>query len=130
MSQQTQWPVVFLGNAAHTLHPVAGQGFNLGLRDAATLAQCISKQGLNEEMLKYYLQLRRHDQQAITYLTDGLIQVFTSPLPGMGLVRNIGLIALDNIPALKSLLARYARGFGGFIPDLVCEIALSKPEIK
>lgn len=130
MSQQTKWPVVFVGNAAHTLHPVAGQGFNLGLRDAATLAQCISKQGLNEGMLEKYLQLRRHDQQVITRFTDGLIQVFTSSLPGMGLVRNAGLIAFDNIPALKNILARYARGFGGFIPDLVCDIALSKPELK
>lgn len=130
MPQQTKWPVVFVGNAAHTLHPVAGQGFNLGLRDAATLAQCISKLGLSEEMLNQYLQLRRHDQQVITRLTDGLIQVFTSRLPGMSLVRNMGLIALDNIPALKNILARYARGFGGFIPDLVCEIALRiDPEI-
>lgn len=130
MPQQTCWPVVFVGNAAHTLHPVAGQGFNLGLRDAATLAQCISKQGLTEAMLQEYLQLRRHDQQVITRFTDGLIQVFTSRLPGMGLVRNIGLVAIDNIPALKNILARYARGFGGFTPDLVCEIALSMQEIK
>lgn len=124
MPQQIKWPVVFVGNAAHTLHPVAGQGFNLGLRDVATLAQCIAKQGLNVEMLTHYLHLRHHDQQVITRFTDGLIQLFTSKLPGVGLARNIGLIALDNIPALKSLLARYARGFGGFIPDLVCEIAL------
>ena len=130
MPQQTRWPVVFVGNAAHTLHPVAGQGFNLGLRDAATLAQCISKQGLTAEMLEQYVQLRRHDQQMITHFTDGLIQVFTSRLPGMGLVRNVGMIAIDNIPVLKSILARYARGFGGFTPDLVCDIALSLPETK
>ena len=130
MPQQMKWPVVFVGNAAHTLHPVAGQGFNLGLRDVATLAQCISKQGLNEKMLQQYLQLRRHDQQVITRLTDGLIQIFTSRLPGMGLVRNMGLIAIDNIPALKNCLTRYARGFGGFTPDLVCEIALETVEVK
>lgn len=126
MPQQAQWPVVFVGNAAHTLHPVAGQGFNLGLRDAAMLAQCIGERGLNKEMVQHYLQLRRHDQRMITRLTDGLIQVFTSRFPGMGLVRNMGLIALDNIPALKNILARYARGFGGFTPDLVCEIALTE----
>lgn len=130
MPQQASWPVVFVGNAAHTLHPVAGQGFNLGLRDVATLAQCIAKRGLTAEMLKEYLELRRHDQQVITRLTDGLIHVFTSRLPGVGLVRNLGLIAFDNIPALKNLLARYARGFGGVTPDLVCEIALSVREIK
>ncbi len=125
MPQQTKWPVVFLGNAAHTLHPVAGQGFNLGLRDAATLAQCINEYGLNEEMLRHYSQLRRHDQHVITHLTDGLIEIFTSHLPGMGLVRNIGLVAFDNIPMLKNCLARYTQGFGGFIPDLVCDIALT-----
>lgn len=125
MSQQIKWPVVFLGNAAHTLHPVAGQGFNLGLRDAATLAQCINEYGLTEEMLRHYSKLRRHDQQVITHLTDGLIEIFTSHLPGMGLARNLGLVAFDNIPMLKNCLTRYTQGFGGFIPDLVCDIALT-----
>ncbi|KTC91410.1 2-octaprenyl-6-methoxyphenyl hydroxylase [Fluoribacter dumoffii] len=128
MPTQTRWPVVFVGNAAHTLHPVAGQGFNLGLRDVATLAQCIAEQGLNEAMISHYMRLRSHDQKAITRFTDGLIQVFTSRLPGLGIARGLGLIAFDNIPALKNLLARYARGFGGVIPDLVCEIALPKPQ--
>lgn len=130
MPQQTKWPVVFVGNAAHTLHPVAGQGFNLGLRDVATLAQCIAKDGLNSQMLEHYLKLRTHDQQMITWLTDGLIHLFTSRLPGVGVARNLGLLALDNIPALKNILARYARGFGGITPDLVCEIALSTGEIQ
>lgn len=126
MPQQVKESVVFVGNAAHTLHPVAGQGFNLGLRDVATLAQCIAKQGLGADMLQQYVQLRAHDQKAITQLTDGLIRVFTSRMPGLGVARSLGLIALDNIPALKNLLARYARGFGGVIPDLVCEIALTE----
>ncbi|MGC1182547.1 2-octaprenyl-6-methoxyphenyl hydroxylase [Legionella sp.] len=126
MSQQVKGPVVFVGNAAHTLHPVAGQGFNLGLRDVATLAQCIARQGLNAEMLRQYVQLRAHDQKIITSLTDNLISVFTSRLPGLGLIRGLGLVALDNIPTLKNLLARYTRGFGGAIPDLVCGIALTE----
>ncbi|KTD69382.1 MULTISPECIES: 2-octaprenyl-6-methoxyphenyl hydroxylase [Legionella] len=130
MPTQVKWPVVFVGNAAHTLHPVAGQGFNLGLRDVATLAQCIAERGLNAEMLQHYVQLRSHDQKAITRLTDGLIQVFTSRLPGLGVARGLGLVVLDNIPALKNLLARYARGFGGVVPDLVCEIALPKLQKK
>ncbi len=128
MPQQVNWPVVFVGNAAHTLHPVAGQGFNLGLRDVATLAQCIAKLGLTSDMLDDYVKLRRHDQQVITRMTDGLIHLFTSRLPGVALVRNMGLIAFDNSPALKNLLARYARGFGGVTPDLVCDIALSTRE--
>ncbi|MBI2785558.1 MAG: 2-octaprenyl-6-methoxyphenyl hydroxylase [Legionella longbeachae] len=133
MPVQTKDLIVFVGNAAHTLHPVAGQGFNLGLRDVATLAQCIAEQGLNTEMLQQYVKLRSHDQKAITCFTESLIQVFTSRLPGLGFARSLGLIALDNIPALKKLLARYAGGFGGIVPDLVCEIALrqlSSQEIK
>ncbi|MFT4060036.1 MAG: 2-octaprenyl-6-methoxyphenyl hydroxylase [Legionella sp.] len=126
MPQQVKGAMVFIGNAAHTLHPVAGQGFNLGLRDVATLAQCIAKQGLNREMLRHYIQLRADDQKIITYFTDGLIQLFTSRLPGLGHVRGLGLMALDNIPVLKKLLTRYARGFGGVVPDLVCEIALQE----
>lgn len=126
MPQLAQWPLVFIGNAAQTLHPVAGQGFNLGLRDVATLAQCIAKHGLSNQMLTQYLQLRRHDQQIITQFTDGLVRLFTSQIPGLGVVRNLGLVAFDNSPALKNLLARYARGFGGAIPDLVCELALRR----
>lgn len=126
MPQQVKEQVVFVGNAAHTLHPVAGQGFNLGLRDVATLAQCIAKEGLGADMLQHYLQLRAHDQKIITRFTDSLINVFTSRLPGLGMARGLGLIALDNIPALKKLLARYAQGFGGITPDLVCDIALQE----
>ncbi|CAM2846699.1 2-octaprenyl-6-methoxyphenyl hydroxylase [Legionella worsleiensis] len=128
MPQQTQWPVVFVGNAAHTLHPVAGQGFNLGIRDVAVLAQCIAHHGLNASMLERYMQLRQHDQKMIARFTDGLIQLFTTRLPGVSLLRNIGLIALDNSTVLKNILAHYARGYGGVIPDLVCEIPLSKQE--
>ncbi len=129
MPKQAQWPVVFVGNAAHTLHPVAGQGFNLGVRDVAALAQSIKIWGLNPEMLNHYIQSRTHDQKVITRFTDGLIHLFNSRVPGIGIARNMGLIALDTIPALKNLLARYAQGYGGVIPDLVCEIALDTQEV-
>lgn len=124
MSKQVVGKVVFVGNAAHTLHPVAGQGFNLGLRDVAMLAQCIVHEGLTPEMLNHYQQSRRHDQAAITDFTNGLVELFTSHIPGVGLARTLGLMAVDNIPFLKNLLARYARGYAGVIPDLVCGIAL------
>ena len=124
MPQQVIANVVFVGNAAHTLHPVAGQGFNLGLRDVATLAQCIAHEGLNPQMLATYQQARHHDQTAISRFTDGLINLYTSQIPGLAVMRGAGLIALDNLPVLKNLLARYARGFAGITPDLVCGISL------
>jgi len=126
--EQVVGPVVFIGNAAHTLHPVAGQGFNLGLRDVAMLAQCISHQGLSPAMLAHYQQQRDRDQHSMIRLTDGLIQLFTSNIPGMAIARRAGLLALDQIPALKAILARYARGFAGIAPDLVCGIPLTENE--
>jgi len=128
MSEPISEKVVFVGNAAHTLHPVAGQGFNLGLRDVATLAQCIAQQGLDNNMLQIYQQTRRYDQAAITRFTDGLIELFTSRVPGLRLMRGAGLITLDNVTPLKNLLARHARGFAGVTPDLVCGIPLHAGE--
>jgi 2-octaprenyl-6-methoxyphenol hydroxylase len=124
MQEVDHWPVIFVGNAAQTLHPIAGQGFNLGLRDVATLAQCILKYGLNASMLKTYRELRQHDQYHIIHWTDTLVNVFQSRLPGMGFARSLGLMALDNMPMFKKILAHYASGFAGFTPDLVCERTL------
>lgn len=129
MPDQVLGRVVFIGNAAHTLHPVAGQGFNLGLRDVAMLAQCIVHQGLGSDMLKRYQASRHHDQQSIAYFTDGLIELFTRKIPGLRLARLGGMLALDTIPALKSELTRYARGYAGTIPDLVCGISLNAKEL-
>ncbi|KTD18752.1 2-octaprenyl-6-methoxyphenol hydroxylase [Legionella lansingensis] len=130
MQQQTRWPFVFVGNAAHALHPVAGQGFNLGLRDVATLAQCIVHKGLDEGMLRQYEAMRQHDQRSIIALTDGLVKIFTSRLPGMAFARNLGLIAMDNFSVLKKGLSYYTRGFAGITPDLVCGIDLHVEEAK
>lgn len=129
MPAQINNQVVFVGNAAHTLHPIAGQGFNLGLRDVATLAQCIIKQGLNSSMLANYQQLRHFDQQAIIKFTHGLVKTFGNPLPGLGISRGLGLLAMDSLPSLQNLLKRYAGGYAGMIPDLVCGIALDEERI-
>lgn len=115
--------IVFIGNAAHTLHPVAGQGFNLGLRDVATLAECIFKYGLEADMLKIYHSMREHDQKYIKIFTENLINVFKFPY--ISHFRGVGLLALDNCNFGKNLLERYARGFAGTVPDLVCGIALN-----
>jgi len=120
----TAWPVVFVGNAAHTLHPVAGQGFNLGLRDVAMLAQCIVRHGLGPDMLTIYRDLRRHDERAITHLTNGLLSSFLHKSRALSLARSMGFVALDNVSILKNLLSRYASGFGGIAADLVCGIHL------
>lgn len=117
--------IVFIGNAAHTLHPAAGQGFNLGLRDVAMLAQCIHQRGLSPLMLNDYATARLGDQQNIAQLTDGLVRLFTCRLPFIGLVRQLGLVAMEHFSPFKSVLMRYAGGFGGVLPDLVCQIPLT-----
>ncbi|KTD21787.1 FAD-dependent monooxygenase [Legionella londiniensis] len=122
MPIQHAWPLVFIGNAAHTLHPVAGQGFNLGLRDVALLAQYILERGLNEAMLHSYQKARHFDQTAITHFTDGLVGLFSFNNPALGLIRGAGLLALDNFPAMQRLLRRLASGFTGVVPDLACKI--------
>lgn len=129
MPSKIAWPLVFVGNAAHTLHPVAGQGFNLGLRDVASLAQCIVREGLNDRMLSNYQQMRQHDEWAITQFTNGLINIFSSRLPGVALARNLGLLAVDNFAVLKRCLTHYTRGFAGVTPDLVCGISLDRKEL-
>ena len=88
--------LVFIGNAAHTLHPVAGQGFNLGLRDIAALSQCIIKYGISDKTLNEYQKLRKHDQFAIKQLTATFASIFTKKIPGLSFARGLGLIALDN----------------------------------
>lgn len=117
--------VVFIGNAAHTLHPVAGQGFNLGLRDVAMLAQMITQIGLADPtLLERYQAARQHDQKAIAHLTDGLIKLYSHSNIGVKMARQFGVLILDNNRLLKRVLARYASGLAGVVPDLVCGIPL------
>lgn len=125
MPQKILSSVIFMGNAAHTLHPIAGQGFNLGLRDVAMLAQCIVEHGLTSAALTQYQQLRRVDEQVVTTFTDRLIQLFGLKVPGFSFARGIGLATLDNSAFLKKMVARYAGGYGGIIPDLACGISLN-----
>ncbi|MCX7118967.1 MAG: FAD-dependent monooxygenase [Legionellales bacterium] len=125
MTESVQGPVVFIGNAAHTLHPVAGQGFNLGLRDVAMLAQMITQIGLDAPtLLTRYQEARQHDQTVIARFTDGLISMYGHPNLGVRMVRQFGLLVLDNNRLLKRVVARYATGLGGVVPDLVCGIPL------
>ena len=125
MTKSVHGSVVFIGNAAHTLHPVAGQGFNLGLRDVAMLAQTITQLGLDApNLLTTYQQARHHDQTVIAGFTDRLVSIYGQSHFGLRMVRQLGLLILDNNRLLKRLVARYASGLGGVVPDLVCGIPL------
>jgi 2-octaprenyl-6-methoxyphenol hydroxylase len=113
--------VVLIGNAAQALHPVAGQGFNLGLRDAATLAEMLAAAKGNPDydaLLAKFSAWRAEDRQGVTRFTDGLVKLFGSELPGLGLVRNFGLLLFDLSPAAKRALSRVSWGFAGRMPRL------------
>ncbi|MBI5429810.1 MAG: FAD-dependent oxidoreductase [Nitrosomonadales bacterium] len=101
---------VLLGNAAQTMHPVAGQGFNMGLRDAWELAQEIldaapEAPGI-EAMLADYRSRRRTDREAGIRFTDGLVRLFSNDLPGLSAGRAGALTALDCLPFAKKFVAK------------------------
>lgn len=102
--------VVLIGNAAQTLHPVAGQGFNLGLRDAWELARAIARQGNGDPgaraALKVYFSQRRFDRTATTLFTDTLIRLFSNDIPLLDWLRGGGLAVLGGIPPAKNFLVR------------------------
>ena len=113
--------VVLIGNAAQALHPVAGQGFNLGLRDAATLAEMLAGAAADPdftELLARFSAWRGEDRQGVTRFTDGLVKLFGSDLPGLGMVRNFGLLLFDLSPTAKRALSRVSWGFAGRMPRL------------
>jgi 2-octaprenyl-6-methoxyphenol hydroxylase len=96
--------VLLLGNAAQTLHPVAGQGLNLGLRDAYELARSLTADphALQEPAFaERFTRRRRVDRTGSILLTDALVRVFTSGVPGLDWLRGCGLTALDSLPPAK-----------------------------
>jgi 2-octaprenyl-6-methoxyphenol hydroxylase len=112
--------VALIGNAAQTLHPVAAQGYNLGLRDAAVLAQVIahaadpgSSQTLNE-----FAQQRGGDRDGMIRFTDQLVRLFGSREPAAVAARNLGLLLFDSMPLAKQALSRLSWGFGSSLPRL------------
>lgn len=115
---------VIIGNAVHQLHPVAGQGFNLGLRDVAALAEVLRKQhahGLDigdAGLLQAYADARRADHDRTIGFTDQLIRIFSNDWLPLAAARNAGLCLLDHIPVVKSLLTRQAMGLAGRLPRL------------
>jgi 2-octaprenyl-6-methoxyphenol hydroxylase len=107
-SQITGPRCVWLGNAAQTLHPVAGQGFNLALRDAWTLAETLTAADDPgaEALLRRYARARRLDRTSTARFTDLLAWGFASSLPGLTPLRDLGLLALETLPPLRQFLAR------------------------
>lgn len=116
--------LALIGNAAHTLHPVAGQGFNLGLRDVAVLAEVITDAaGAGEDVgsvpvLDRYAAWRRRDQQRALTFTDGLVRIFSNDFIPLVVARNAGMIALDLLPPLKRMMMRQTMGIAGRLPRL------------
>jgi len=123
---------VVLGNAAHTLHPVAGQGFNLAVRDVAVLAELIAEAAGNgadpgaEHRLARYERLRRRDYHRTLAFTDGLVRLFSNGLPGFSGLRNAGLVGLDLLPGARRALMRQAMGRAGWLPRLARGLPLAE----
>jgi 2-octaprenyl-6-methoxyphenol hydroxylase len=136
-AQKTSAPrCVIIGNAAQGLHPVAGMGFNLGLRDVASLAELIADSAArtaaggtadagDAKLLAEYDAWRSADRRGVIGFTDGLVRVFSNPLSAVRRLRNLGLLAFDLLPPAKSALSRLSTGGGGRIPKLARGVALT-----
>ncbi len=128
--EQVSSRVALIGNAAHAIHPVTGQGFNLGLRDVAVLADLVSdaaQRGQDPgdiELLKEYESWRKKDQNSVAMITDSLARFFANPFGPLRLVRNLGMVGLDVVPSMKHLVARQFMGLNGRLPRLARGISL------
>ncbi len=119
--------VVILGNAAQGLHPIAGQGFNLGLRDVASLAEVLADARTTSgasldvgaaEILERYRNWRHEDRQRIVAFTDGLVRIFRQPFAPVRLLRDVALLAFDLSPHAKQAMSQLSLGAAGRIPRL------------
>ncbi|HSW13683.1 MAG TPA: 2-octaprenyl-6-methoxyphenyl hydroxylase [Solimonas sp.] len=106
--------VLFAGNAAQSLHPVAAQGFNLGLRDVAAVAEALQSadDAGAPELLRAYEQARQADRERVAQFTDRLVRTFSNRLPGFAALRHLGLLAMDLTPPLKQAVLWQNLGYG------------------
>ena len=117
--------VALIGDAAHIIHPIAGQGLNMGLRDAAALAEVIAdaaRLGLDPgapDILERYQRWRRFDTMTMGVATDGLNRLFSNKSDVLRLARDVGLGLVERMPALKRVFIREAAGFTGEVPKLL-----------
>ena len=117
--------VAIIGNAAQGLHPIAGQGFNLGLRDAVTLAECVAD-GLeltdgdpgSAAVLQRYAAWRAADRRLLVRFTDGLVKLFGARLAPLRAARSLGLSLFDVLPPAKAAMSTLSTGGGGELPRL------------
>ena len=112
--------LVVMGNAAQTIHPVGAQGFNLGLRDALTLAEGLRTDGDpgDPARLQAYADARREDRERTLAFSDGLARATANPSFPMHVLRSLGLLALGHVPGLSAPLVAGAMGYRGHVPEL------------
>ena len=117
--------IALVGDAAHVIHPIAGQGLNMGLKDVAALAEVIvdaARLGLDPggaDVLERYERWRRFDTMAMGFATDGLNRLFSNRSDVLRLIRDVGLGLVDRVPNLKRLFIREAAGLIGEVPKLL-----------
>ena len=117
--------LVLVGDAAHAIHPIAGQGLNLGLRDVAALAEILvdaHRLGLDlgaADLLERYQRWRRFDNVALMMATDALNRLFSNDVPLVHLARDLGLGLVNELPPLRRFFMRDAMGIVGELPRLV-----------
>jgi 2-octaprenyl-6-methoxyphenol hydroxylase len=117
--------LALVGDAAHIIHPIAGQGLNMGLRDVAALAETVAdaaRLGLDPggpDVLERYQRWRRFDTMMMGMATDGLNRLFSNHSDVLRLARDIGLGLVERMPALKRMFIREAAGFTGDVPKLL-----------
>ena len=111
--------LALIGDAAHAIHPIAGQGLNLGLRDVAALAEVLTdahRLGRDlgaADVLSEYQRWRRFDSMMLIAVTDSLNRLFSTDLPPVRLLRDAGLAAVNRMAPVKRLLMRHAMGAAG-----------------
>jgi 2-octaprenyl-6-methoxyphenol hydroxylase len=129
VSQPLRPRMVLIGNAAHTVHPVAGQGFNLGLRDVAALVETLIAAARADEdvgsmaVLDRYADWRRRDTRVTEIFTDSLIRIFSNRSLPWAVARGAGLVAVDLMLPVKRRLLRITSGLAGRLPRLARGLA-------